>query len=137
MELLSADKNHIATRTYTQETGAAWQDKIDYYDGLGRLEQSVLRYSHNNNNMVMYQEYDPQGRTSREWLPVIFPNNGGKFILPDVVKTKATATFYCQFTLLYDVGNQRVTQFPPLLHQRGDSRIMPGFPLIGSMITDM
>ena len=32
MELLSADKNHIATRTYTQETGAAWQDKIDYYD---------------------------------------------------------------------------------------------------------
>ena len=24
MELLSADKNHIATRTYTQETGAAW-----------------------------------------------------------------------------------------------------------------
>ena len=93
MELLSADKNHIATRTYTQETGAAWQDKIDYYDGLGRLEQSVLRYSHNNNNMVMYQEYDPQGRTSREWLPVIFPNNGGKFILPDVVKTKATATY--------------------------------------------
>ena len=66
MELLSADKNHIATRTYTQETGVAWQDKIDYYDGLGRLEQSVLRYSHNNNNnMVMYQEYDPQGRTSR------------------------------------------------------------------------
>ena len=94
MELLSADKNHIATRTYTQETGVAWQDKIDYYDGLGRLEQSVLRYSHNNNNnMVMYQEYDPQGRTSREWLPVIFPNNGGKFILPDVVKTKATATY--------------------------------------------
>lgn len=64
MELLSADKNHIATRTYTQETGVAWQDKIDYYDGLGRLEQPVLRYSHNNNNnMVMYQEYDPKGST--------------------------------------------------------------------------
>ena len=41
MELLSADKNHIATRTYTQETGVAWQDKIDYYDGLGRLCQTV------------------------------------------------------------------------------------------------
>ena len=89
----SRDKNYVATRTYTQETGIRWQNKTDYYDGLGRLEQSVLKYSQSKNDIVAYQEYDAQGRSSKQWLPTAFQDNGGKFILPDVVKSKVIATY--------------------------------------------
>lgn len=90
---LPTDKNHIVSRTYTHTTGSTWQDKIEYYDGLGRPEQSVSRYSHSVNNVITYQEYDIFGRISHQWLPVSLSDNDGKFILPDEVKNKATMMY--------------------------------------------
>ncbi|MDC2624448.1 DUF6443 domain-containing protein [Bacteroides ovatus] len=90
---LPTDKNHIVSRTYTHTTGSTWQDKIEYYDGLGRPEQSVSRYSHSANNVITYQEYDIFGRISHQWLPVSLSDNDGKFILPDEVKNKATMMY--------------------------------------------
>lgn len=92
-ESLSTDKNHIATRTYTHEAGTTWQDQIDYYDGLGRLEQSISKYSQSSNEVVTYQEYDALGRVAKQWLPAAFQNNGGKYVLPGTIKNKATAMY--------------------------------------------
>lgn len=54
--------------------------QIQYYDGLGRLTQTVQRgVTHLGADLVNFQEYDPIGRQSNTWLPS--PNSGnGAFV---------------------------------------------------------
>ncbi|HMM05004.1 DUF6443 domain-containing protein, partial [Dysgonomonas sp.] len=39
----TAVQNYIQTRTYTNAAGTAYQDQIQYFDGLGRPMQTVQR----------------------------------------------------------------------------------------------
>lgn len=37
----SSSQNYIRVRTMTNETGTTYKEKVDYYDDLGRLSESV------------------------------------------------------------------------------------------------
>ncbi|HMM05027.1 DUF6443 domain-containing protein, partial [Dysgonomonas sp.] len=65
----SADQNYVRTRTYTNETGTAYLDQIQYFDGLGRPMQTVQRgITPDGKDLVSIQEYDAFGRESNTWL---------------------------------------------------------------------
>lgn len=83
----SSGRNYIVTRAFTDSSGNAHQDKVDYFDGLGRPEQSVLRNaSPGGGDIVTLQEYDNLGRESSVWSPVSISNNSGQYVAPGTVK---------------------------------------------------
>lgn len=86
----STGRNYIIERTFTDADGAACRDRIDYYDGLGRPEQTVFRHlSPDGGDVVQMQEYDSLGRASRSWYFVAFPDNAGRYVSPDIVRSRA------------------------------------------------
>lgn len=61
----SSNHNYIVTRTFTDSSSSTHQDNVDYFNGLGQPEQSVLRNaSPGGDNIVTLQEYDNLGRES-------------------------------------------------------------------------
>ena len=73
----SPEQNYIQVRTMTNSTGTSYMDKIQYYDGLGRLIQTVEKgATPNGKDLVTLQEYDNNGRESNLWLPTPYPGNG-------------------------------------------------------------
>ncbi|MCM1869036.1 DUF6443 domain-containing protein, partial [Bacteroides ovatus] len=80
-------------RIFTDSSGSTYQDKIDYYDGLGRLEQSIIGYSHWDTDLITFQEYDSFGRISNQWLPASIQNNGGDYLSPAVIKNRFDALY--------------------------------------------
>ncbi|MBP1615020.1 MAG: hypothetical protein H6Q13_2468 [Bacteroidetes bacterium] len=90
----STDQNYILTRTYMSDAGTAWQDKVDYFDGLGRPEESALvGSSPAGSDLVTYQEYDGVGRESNSWLPVVLPNNNGTFASLSTIKSNMNVSY--------------------------------------------
>lgn len=67
-------ENYIRTRTMLNEAGNSYRDNIAYYDGLGRLFQTVQKDVKNGaqtgNILASLREYDALGRPTNEWLPV-------------------------------------------------------------------
>ncbi len=88
-------RNYVWTRTFTTESQSTFNDQIEYFDGLGRPVQQVLREaSPQQRDIVSLQEYDLAGRESHTWLPT--PQSTatyGAFIAPATLKTQAWA-FY-------------------------------------------
>ena len=75
--------NYIITRTYTQPTGSDSRINIDYFDGLGRLSNSVrMGASPLGQDIVTRQDYDSFGRRSWEWLPRVSGYSNGKYLTP-------------------------------------------------------
>ena len=81
----SLSKNYILTVTPTVETASIPEEnnrilldnlenagiKVDYFDGLGRPLQTMLRAnSPLGKNLISRTEYDIYGRLKKEWLPV-------------------------------------------------------------------
>ena len=89
----SSNQNYILTRTMQDDTGTSYSDKIDYYDGLGRRVQTVLKAaSPTHKDIVTLQEYDGVGREGNAWLPT--PTGGtGAYADPASLKP-AAAAFY-------------------------------------------
>ena len=76
----SPEKNYVKTRTYKDSSGREWMDKIDYYDAMGRAEQSVLfGASPESGNIVSASEYDLYGRISKTWLPAEVKDSIGSY----------------------------------------------------------
>ena len=90
----SSNQNYILTRTMTDSTGTKYLDKIEYFDGLGRLiqtvEKGITRYK---NDLVTFQEYDNMGRESNRWLPTPYPGNGS-FADSTTITSAANAYYY-------------------------------------------
>ncbi|MDH6309444.1 RHS repeat-associated protein [Dysgonomonas sp. PFB1-18] len=81
----SGGRNYINTRTYTNETGIDFIDQIQYFDGLGRLSQTVQRgITPNKGDLISLQEYDSYGRQSNTWLPALSAQNGAFVDEPEV-----------------------------------------------------
>lgn len=75
--------NYIMTHTYTQANGSDSLVNIDYFDGLGRLSNSVrVGASPSGLDIVTRQDYDNFGRRSREWLPRVSGYSNGKYLTP-------------------------------------------------------
>ena len=90
----SSGRNYIVTRTFTDSSGNAHQDKVDYFDGLGRPEQSVLRNaSPGGGDIVTLQEYDNLGRESSVWSPVSISNNSGQYVAPGTVRSTTVSMY--------------------------------------------
>ncbi len=61
--------NFIETVIKSSQTDSVVQ--IDYHDGLGRLQETVMKgYTPHKNDLITLQEYDSKGRPSNLWKPV-------------------------------------------------------------------
>ena len=86
--------NWIQTRTYTAPDGQYCQDKITYYDGLGRaIQTNEIGISPSHNDLVSYQNYDQIGREAQQWLRVPFESNSGLFV-PDTTFIRTSSLYY-------------------------------------------
>lgn len=75
--------NYIITRTYTEADGSDSRINIDYFDGLGRLSNSLhVGASPLGRDIVTRQDYDSFGRCSREWLPRVSTSSNGRYLTP-------------------------------------------------------
>lgn len=67
-------QNYVRTRTMLNDAGNSYSDGIAYYDGLGRLFQTVRKDVENGvrkgSILASLQEYDAAGRQTNVWLPV-------------------------------------------------------------------
>ncbi|MDR2002372.1 MAG: DUF6443 domain-containing protein, partial [Prevotella sp.] len=90
----TAVQNYIQTRTYTNAAGTAYQDQIQYFDGLGRPMQTVQRgITPDGKDLVSIQEYDAFGRESNTWLAgTVSASNNGAFVSVETAKGYIKAT---------------------------------------------
>ena len=85
----SVDKNYILTRTFRDAYGATWQDKVDYFDEMGRQEETVLvKASPMGDDLTNLTEYDAFGRVEKQWLQAeVWSLDGyGFYISPETLK---------------------------------------------------
>ena len=89
----SVNNLYILTRTMQDDAGSIYTDKIEYFDGLGRPMETVLKnFSPSKNDIVTYQQYDGVGRQNRQWEPVPIAGSGAYADLPAVIST--SQSFY-------------------------------------------
>ncbi|WP_333698550.1 RHS repeat domain-containing protein [Bacteroides congonensis] len=87
-------QNYVMTRTYTQANGSGSRVGIDYFDGLGRLSNSVhVGASPSGQDIVTRQDYDGFGRRSREWLPRVSEYSNGKYLMPEEFESLSSVIY--------------------------------------------
>lgn len=73
----STNRSSVKEKIYLNNTASASIDIINYYDGLGRAEQTVMiKVNPSGADLVDYIQYDRTGRDSVRWLPVTNSGNG-------------------------------------------------------------
>ena len=84
----SIDRNYVRTRTFRDVYGATWQDKVEYFDEMGRQEEIVLaEASPLENNIVTLKEYDTFGRLEKQWLQAeTWVGGCGAYVSPETLK---------------------------------------------------
>jgi RHS repeat-associated protein len=84
----STNQNYVRTRTYTNDVNTSYLDAIQYYDGLGRPNQTVQKgVTPTGKDLIILQEYDAFGRDDKAWLPAAISGNNGAYVTPVVIKT--------------------------------------------------
>ena len=92
-DIPTSNENYILTRTMQNDAASVYRDKIEYFDGLGRSMETVLKgFSPSKNDLVTFQEYDEVGRESKKWSPVPIAGSGGYTDLS--VVQSASQSFY-------------------------------------------
>ena len=89
------NQNYIRTRTYTSANGT-YLTKTQYYDGLGRPNELVLKKitpDPNPKDLVSYIEYDHFGREFKQWLPAKVEQNNGNFVAFTNFETAANSMY--------------------------------------------
>ena len=86
-----ASHNYVRTRSMLDETGGKYLDKVEYYDGLGRPFQTVLKkVTASSSNLVTLQEYDVAGRAANSWLPIV---SSAEYVAPAAFKSSAPSNY--------------------------------------------
>ena len=82
MKIGSRNKNYTISRSYKDASGYSWQDKLDYYDEMGRPEQTVLTNASPDEagDIVTFLKYDAYGRQNESWLPAVIAENTGEYV---------------------------------------------------------
>ena len=86
-----ASHNYVRTRSMLDEMGGKYLDKVEYFDGLGRPFQTVLKkVTASNSNLVTLQEYDVAGRAVNSWLPLV---SSAEYVAPAAFKSSAPSNY--------------------------------------------
>ena len=86
-----ASHNYVRTRSMLDETGGKYLDKVEYFDGLGRPFQTVLKkVTASSSNLVTLQEYDVAGRAANSWLPIV---SSAEYVAPTSFKSSAPGNY--------------------------------------------
>ena len=86
-----ASHNYVRTRSMLDEMGGKYLDKVEYFDGLGRPFQTVLKkVTASNSNLVTLQEYDVAGRAVNSWLPIV---SSAEYVAPASFKSSAPGNY--------------------------------------------
>lgn len=88
-------ENYIRTRRMLSDATNSYVDDIAYYDGLGRLFQTVQKAVKDgiaaNKNMATLQEYDIAGRKTNSWLPIPVTSSG--YLAPASFKSSSPGKY--------------------------------------------
>ena len=79
----SEDQNYVLTRTNTDASGTAYIDNIKYYDGLGRIVETVQKNAFSNgstSDLVSVNEYSAENRISKSWIPGSRLSGNGQYV---------------------------------------------------------
>ena len=86
-----ASHNYVRTRSMLDEMGGKYLDKVEYFDGLGRPFQTVLKkVTASSSNLVTLQEYDVAGRAANSWLPIV---SSAEYVAPASFKSSAPGNY--------------------------------------------
>ncbi|RKT01776.1 DUF6443 domain-containing protein [Chryseobacterium defluvii] len=67
----TTSQNYIYTRTYLSEDGSKKTESVQYFDGLGRLKQTVsVKATPSGKDLVVPVLYDELGRQPKDFLPL-------------------------------------------------------------------
>ena len=81
----SAQCNYVVSRTYLDGNASQCIEQIAYFDGLGRLSETVSRgITPSGADLITLTEYEGLSRDVRTWLPVPYSANGA-FVSPSSV----------------------------------------------------
>ncbi|WP_170149000.1 DUF6443 domain-containing protein [Chryseobacterium defluvii] len=75
----TASQNYIYSKTYLSEDGSKKSEAVQYFDGLGRLKQTVsVKSTPSGKDLVVPVFYDELGRQAKDFLPlpIITANSG-------------------------------------------------------------
>lgn len=86
----TSSQNYIRTRTMTNESGTSFVEQVDYYDGLGRLLETVqAKAGGNSQDLIVLTDYDSYGRKDKIWLPVAVNTNNSNYVAPSTLRSNA------------------------------------------------
>ncbi|WP_390456480.1 DUF6443 domain-containing protein, partial [Chryseobacterium sp. Alg-005] len=67
----TASQNYIYSKTYLSEDGSKKSEAVQYFDGLGRLKQTVsVKSTSSGKDLVIPVFYDELGRQAKDFLPL-------------------------------------------------------------------
>lgn len=76
----TAGQNYVLKKTYKSTSSSNTLDEINYYDGLGRLVETVQKkHTPGSKDLVTRYDYDNSGRLSKTWLPAPANQNSGNY----------------------------------------------------------
>jgi len=91
-------QNYIQARSYLYQTNSEYMEATQYFDGLGRLTQTVQKAitphtdAAQRKDLVSLLEYDIYGRELNQWLPAAVAGNRGAFVAPASIIAAAKTT---------------------------------------------
>lgn len=78
---ITSSRSYIVTRQMLSETGASYQETVEYFDGLGRPIQTVRKGdTPKGNDLSDFTDYDTRGKVWRQWKPVPVAGFNGAFV---------------------------------------------------------
>lgn len=97
-QTLTNTENYVYTRSYleavtTESTTAKQVEAVQYFDGLGRVKQSIgIKSTVNGKDIVVANTYDLRGRQTKSYLPV--PANTLSGAYQTAVDSTSANTYY-------------------------------------------
>ena len=91
----TSGQNSIVKRTYRNAEGTVFDETTEYYDGLGRLKETVLTgITPDGTNLVTLTRPDALGREHTVWLPGIDASASGNAYVDPSAVTSSSMTIH-------------------------------------------
>ena len=88
----SSTQNYVQITTMTSSSGSGVA-QVDYYDGLGRPVERVMKNAGpSSQDWIYLTDYDACDRLDKEWLPAVVSGNNGSYVAPSTVRTNSSTS---------------------------------------------